>query len=257
MSRTCRRRLIVPLQAGLLGVLVLAVGGISRAEQLVADLSDHLIAITTGFTGTEVVLFGALDGPGGVAVVVRGPDQRVVVRRKGRIAGIWVNQASMAFHNVPSFYRVASNRPVQDFANEAALQRHNIGLGNLQLRPADPGDATVAEIAMFRQALIRAKQRTGTYSIDTGQVVFLGERLFRTNIFFPANVPTGVYTVSVFLFRDGEVVDAQTTPLVVSKIGLGAQISRFAQQNAAAYGMVAIVIAVTAGWLAGAIFRKE
>jgi hypothetical protein len=41
-------------------------------QPLVADLSAHEISITTGFTGTELILFGATEGEGEVVVVVRG-----------------------------------------------------------------------------------------------------------------------------------------------------------------------------------------
>ena len=75
----------------------------AHGQALVADLTNHLIAITTGFTGASVVLFGATDGPGDVAVVVQGPDREMTVRRKRRIAGIWVNSREVMFANVPSF----------------------------------------------------------------------------------------------------------------------------------------------------------
>ena len=42
--------------------------------ELVAALSNHLVAISTGFSGTDVLLFGAIDGTGDVVVVVRGPE---------------------------------------------------------------------------------------------------------------------------------------------------------------------------------------
>ncbi len=64
----------------------------SRAQQsLVSDISSHRIGITSSFTGTELLLFGALGEAGDVVVVVRGPDQKVTVRRKERVAGIWIN----------------------------------------------------------------------------------------------------------------------------------------------------------------------
>src|SRR5260370_8304669 len=69
----------------------------TRAEGLVADLTNHLIAITTGFTGASVVLFGATDGPGDVVVAVRGPEREMTIRRKNRIAGIWVNTHESPF----------------------------------------------------------------------------------------------------------------------------------------------------------------
>lgn len=253
-----RHRIIL---AAILGLLLLAgPGPQAQAQPLVADLSDHLIAINTAFTGTEVVLFGAVDGPGEVAVVVMGPEEDMVVRRKDRTLGLWVNAASMEFTRVPTYYYVATTVPLEDLAEPTMLARHRIGLDNLRLLPADPEDAQSPVYDEFRLALIRTKQSEGLYSIgtdtsETDIITRLGPRLFRTNIYFPANVPTGQYTVSVFLFRDGQ-ANAQTTPLFVNKIGVGARVFAFAQSHAAAYGGIAILMAVTAGWLAGVVFRR-
>jgi hypothetical protein len=74
----------------------------ARAQDLVADLSSHLIAVTTGFSGTSLLLFGATQGEGDVVVVVRGPDKPETVRRKRRTLGIWVNRDTYAFAAVPS-----------------------------------------------------------------------------------------------------------------------------------------------------------
>jgi len=252
------KRGVLATTALLLVVLVVGMASIRAAwaQSLVADLSNHLIAINTGFVGTDVVLFGAVDGPGDVAVVVQGPPTEVMVRRKARIAGIWINAASMEFQQVPSFYSVATNRPLEQIIGDAVLARHEIGLGHLRLAPLSPGRASPDRIREFREALIRNKQEEGLYGKSLGQVAFLGERLFRTNVYFPANVPTGAYTVSVFLIRDGDVVSAQTTPLAVSKVGFSAEIFEFAMRQSTFYGISAIIFAVAAGWLAGAIFRK-
>ena len=89
----------------LLFVLVIAFcAGPASAAPPVVDLDDHLVAITTGFSGTEVLLFGTVDEPGDVVVVVRGPTRPIRMFRKSRIAGIWVNTASMTFER-------ARNRP--------------------------------------------------------------------------------------------------------------------------------------------------
>ncbi|MGB1026463.1 MAG: TIGR02186 family protein, partial [Rhodospirillaceae bacterium] len=122
-------------------------------QPLVADLSDHLIAITTAFTGTDVLLFGATDGPGDVVMVVRGPITSKVVRRKDRIGGlVWANHDSVTFEEIPSFYRVASSRPLDEFAPEIVLQRHQIGLENLTLPLADEDaeDMDPEEQQLFR-----------------------------------------------------------------------------------------------------------
>jgi uncharacterized protein (TIGR02186 family) len=226
----------------------------AAAQDLVADLSSHLIAINTGFVGTDVVLFGAIDRPGDVVVVVRGPDQEAVVRRRGRVAGLWLNVQSAEFADVPAFYVVAASEPIEDIVTAPERARHQIGLADLRLEPEaglPPEQRTV-----FRDALIRNKQELGVYGTAVGQVSFLGERLFRTNVYFPANVATGLYTVSAYLVRDGQVVSAQTTPLVVSKVGFSAEIFEFAQRESLYYGLLAVVGAVMAGWLAAAAFRR-
>ncbi|MEQ9639740.1 MAG: TIGR02186 family protein [Alphaproteobacteria bacterium] len=226
----------------------------ASAQPLVADLSDHLIAVTAGFSGTDVLLFGATDGAGDVVVVVQGPEERLTVRRKDRVVGIWLNQDSMSYERVPSLYFVASNRPLAEIAPKTGLARHRIGVDHILLRPVER-DTAAAEAA-FAAALIRNKQAQGLYSHAPGQVVFLGGQLFRADVSFPANVPTGSYSVTVYLFREGRLVGAQSTPLVVSKIGIGARIYDFAQQQSALYGIAAILMALAAGWLAGAVFRR-
>ena len=241
----------------LLLVLLLGCGlspAAGRAAELVADLSDHLVAVTTGFVGTRLLLFGAVEGQGDVIVVTRGPDRSVTVRRKDRVAGIWMNRDQLTFHEVPAFYAVAASRPLDAIASEAELTRHRIGLERLRVTAV--GGHAPGEVARFHDALVRLKLNDGLYRSTVSQVEFLGTQLFRTSIVFPANVPTGKYDVAVFLLRGGQVVSAQTSPLFVSKIGIGATISDFAHDEAAAYGVVAILVALAGGWLAAVAFNR-
>lgn len=227
-----------------------------RRQPLVADLSRHLVAITTGFAGTDVLLFGATDEPGDVVLVVRGPTRDEVVRRKERLGGlIWANGAGLTLHDVPAFYRVAANRPIEDVLSLPARQRHQIGADVLNFRAS--GSVAAEERAAFREALVRLKEDRDLYSYGPKAVSMLANRLFRTELYFPANVPTGTYMVEVYLVRDGEVVSAEITPLIISKVGIGADIFQFAHERSALYGIAAIIIAVFAGWLAGVAFRKK
>lgn len=224
------------------------------AQPLVADLSDHLVKITLGFEGSELLLFGAVEGEGEVVVVVYGPPETVTVRRKKKLGGvIWVNRDSAAFVNVPAFYQVMSTRTLGDWLPDSLRERHQIGADHLTMRTKT---AAVAGIGEFREALVRRKQELGHYGRSAGTVDMLSARLFRTNVVFPTNVPTGIYTVEVFLVRDGEVISAQTTPLNIEKIGVLAEIFYFAQAHAAVYGIVAILFAILAGLGANAVFRK-
>jgi uncharacterized protein (TIGR02186 family) len=226
----------------------------TRAEGLVADLTSHLIAITTGFTGASVVLFGATDGPGDVIVVVRGPEREMTVRRKNRIAGIWVNTQEVTFTNAPSFYAVAASHAIEEILSPAAAALYRLGVANLKLEAETPAPSAVV-VDAFRAALERTQQQAGLFVNRMGKVDFLGERLFRTTIAFPANVPTGTYLVEVFLVRDKDVVSGQTTPLVVSKVGVDAAVFEFSGRQPGFYGAIAVLTAVVAGWLASLPFR--
>ena len=223
------------------------------ATPLVADLSDHLIAITTDFTGTDVLLFGAVDGPGDVVVVVRGPVNDATVRRKQQIAGIWVNRESVEFRAVPSFYAIASTRPLDEILDLPTRMRHSIGIDTLRLSAPEADRDLLPE---FRAALERIKTAEQLYQPDVIDVTFLGDTLFRADFQFPSNVPTGSYVVEVLLVRDGEVASAQTTPLVISKSGVGADIYQFAHDSAFFYGLATVALALMAGWIAHLVFRR-
>ena len=235
----------------ILATVSFALSSSARSEGLVADLSSHLIAITTAFVGTDVVLFGASHGGGDIVVSVVGPRRNQVVRRKQRFAGIWANADSVDFQRVPSYYAIASSAPLDQIARPDVLARHELGVDHLRLQPVDPGAIDPLERSAFRLALVRNKQRQDLYSAAPAPVNFLGPNLFRTTLRFPANVPPGIYQVQVFELEDGYVKDAQRSALVISKVGLEADVFDFAQERAPLYGLLAIIMAVSSGWLAG------
>jgi uncharacterized protein (TIGR02186 family) len=221
-------------------------------NSLVVDLSSHTVSITTGFSGTDVLLFGAIDGTqenSDVIVVMRGPDRAEIVRRKERQFGIWINTDSALIQNAPSFYQVAASRPLHHIGSERLFQDYRIGLESLNLK-SDTSDSH------FKDALIRIKQSAGLYSDFVQPVGFLDDRLFRTDMHIPSNVPMGVYRVDVYHIANGRVIEVKTTPLTVSKIGLGATIYDFAHQYAALYGLAAIALAAIAGWIAALAFKR-
>ncbi len=227
----------------------------AQAQALVADISNPLIAIRTDFTGEEVVLFGSTDGPGDVVIVIEGPAKDVIIRQQEPMAGIWINTRAVRFRDVPSYYAVAATRDLAEIAAPEVLARHRIGVQHLGLTAEEP--ASAEELSPFRSALIRAKAEQELYAADPLEAFFLGQRLFRTTFAFPASVPTGLYNVHVYLFREGELIDAaQPTTLVISKVGFSADVDALAEEQAPLYALIALLGAVAAGWAAGFIFRK-
>ena len=233
---------------------VLGVPAPASSQSIVTDLSTREVAISTGFTGAELLLFGATEGLGDIVVTVVGPKRDEIIRRKERVAGIWVNGTSVTFENAPAYYRTAASKPLSEIAATEVLEKLQIGSSRIDLSTrSSRGAETILE---FRDAFIRSKKRQALYSEDISDIKITRGRLFRSTIPFPVNVPIGTYEVTVHLFKHGRLVSSEKTPLTVQKVGLEAQIYDFAHDHAAWYGLIAIAIALVAGWLAGVIFRR-
>ncbi len=226
-----------------------------HAEPLLADLSESELKITTGFTGAKVLLFGSIEGDGEIVIIVRGPNQTVSVRHKEQVAGlIYINRRAVRFKDAPSYYHVMTSKPLGEWLPSHTRDLFQIGVDRIKFKTIETVGAAVS--AEFSKALIRNMQRVGRYSDVAGQVQFMGGQLFRADLYLPANVLTGFYNIDVLLIRDGDVKAIQSTPLLIDKAGLGAQVYDLAYGYPALYGIAAIIIAILAGLGANAIFRK-
>lgn len=232
-----------------------ATPAVAQTAPLVADVSEHMVAIRSDFAGQDVLLFGAIDAPGDIVVVVKGPPTPFVVNKKNRVGPIWINTEQVRFADIPSFYHVATTRPAEEFVAETLAARFQVGLKHLRIDTDQPS-ATTDAIAPFRDALMRLKVESGHYQPEFGAVQMMSDRLFRTNLHFPTNAPTGTYIVEVYLFRDGAVASAVIVPFIISKLGIGADITEFAKNYAWIYGLISIALAVAAGWGASVAFRR-
>jgi uncharacterized protein (TIGR02186 family) len=176
----------------------------------------------------------------------------MTVRRKGRVAGIWVNRDAARFEGLPTYYYMASTEPVQRIAPAETLKRYGIGLQ--ALTPTAIGSHHDPE--PFRQAAIRYHQRKGLYAENPGSIDFLSESLFRTRVPVPAGVTRGQYNVEVYLFRGGEVVSAQSTPLFVDATGLERRLFNLAHDAPLSYGLACVFMAMLLGWISSVLFRR-
>lgn len=229
----------------------------AKAEDLVSGISQDIIQITSNYTGTNIVVFGAIEAaqaPQGrdIVVVVRGPDETMTVRRRDRVAGVWVNRDAARFEGLPVFYYLASTAPLSHIAPREALERYGLGLD--ALRPSLVGSHHDPE--PFLQAAIRYHRRAGLYTESPGSIDFLSETLFRTRVPVPAGVTRGQYNVEVYLFRDGQVISAQSTPLFVDATGLERRLFNFAHDQAFFYGLACVVMAMLLGWISSVLFRR-
>ena len=247
-----RRRLLLAAFAALFFA-----GPAGAEDDLVSGLSQDVVEISSTYTGTDLTVFGAIERPGEAAkgdivVVVRGPDAAMTVRRKDRFAGIWINNARARLIGLPSYYFLASTRPLEQIAPGDTLRRYDLGLDNLRPETALSDGA----IMPYVRALVRAETKKGLYSQDSAGVEMLSPTLFRVRVPVPAAVPRGSYVVQVYLFRDGTVVSAQSTPLYVDQTGFERRIYDIAHEWPLSYGFLTVLMAVLLGWISSLFFRR-
>ncbi|MDB4858376.1 TIGR02186 family protein [Alphaproteobacteria bacterium] len=243
----------------LLGMTSLAAANSGR---LVADLSKSNIAITSGFHGTDLLLFGAVDGAVGddILVVISGPPTDIAQRRKANRAGIWINVETNIWQKVPSLYTILATSPIDKIASPETLTSLAIGTNNIGLKIA--AEMPVAgqpkpTTSEFITALQANMASLDLWPDQTGNVTLTEHALFRAEVKLPANILSGTYDVRVLQFRNGVAISEDITNLYISKGGLSAGIYSFAHNYSALYGIFAILFAVTAGWLAAAAFRRN
>jgi len=232
---------------------------------LVPDVSQRDIEIAYSFTGADLLLFGAILYPGGrtprpddkpadIVVVVKGPVQSVLVREKEKVAGIWVNAERMRYRSAPSFYAIASSRPIRRLVDDRTRAIYELGLDSLQLSPAS--SARPDEQARFDEGLVDLKRRSGLYYEAPGAVEITDGVLYRARVTIPARVPVGRFTAETFLIRDGRVLAAAVRPIEIRKSGFERFVARAAEKSSILYGLVAVALSVLCGWGAGAIWRR-
>jgi len=240
----------------------------SAKEAVEADVSTRTIAVTSAFTGTEIVVFGSVvnsrqpsaeAGYYDVIVVLEGMPIPVTVRRKANVAGLWINTDAVNFESVPSFYAIASTRPIEEIADDALLERNAIGHDYARLSPAAHSviETRPGEIKDYKDAVVRLKQKDELYIKEDYAVIFIGKSLFRSSIALPANVPVGPMTARVYLFREGDLLSTFQSKVRLERSGIELWLYRAALQHPLYYGMAAVLIAALSGWLASMPFRRH
>jgi uncharacterized protein (TIGR02186 family) len=230
---------------------------------LVPDISARKVEIRYSFTGAQLLLFGAIIYPGGraptrpadIVVVLRGPVQPILVREKQRILHIWMNADSDRFRSAPSFYSVASSRPMSNLVDDRTAAIYEMGLHNLQLSPG--GGALPEKERRFEAGLLDLRKRHGLYAENPQGVEISGGVLYRATITIPSQVPVGTYTAETFLIDRGRVLAAATKDIEINKSGFERYVALAARRHEGLYGLAAVLLSLGLGWAAAAFFRRR
>lgn len=232
-----------------------------EGERIVVGLSAEEVAITTTFDGSSILIFGAVRRDAApspraarleVAVAVSGPLRPLVVRRAERVGGIWVNAGAAEVDAAPSFYAVATTGPFDEVLSDTEDLRHAVSIRRA-VRAVGTG---VEDRQDYLNALLRIRGREGVWRVVEGGVTLAEDSLFQTSIDLPANLTEGDYRVRIFLARGGQVVDSHEAVIAVRKVGLERWLHALSVGQPVLYGIMALGLAIGAGWAAQAAFGQ-
>ena len=250
-----------------MALTVVAFGRSAAAEELITAVSADSVSIESTFTGAEIVLFGTIERdaqtvarPRGydIVIVTRGPKQEIVVRRKSRLAGIWVNAQSRHYVQAPSYLAILSSRPLTDIADTLVLSQFQLSLKQLiLLEPGTESGTPAAGATIFREAVVRLMRQRAHYVEDPFGVEFLSPALFKAQIPLPASVPVGVYRAEIYLFGDGALLARAANDISIRKSGVEQFVTHLAAEMPLLYGLAAVALAIFFGWFAGIVFRRD
>lgn len=245
----------------LFALILLVTPAWAAKEEVVLGLSQDRVAITATFDGSEILIFGAVkretpipdDDPLEVIVAVSGPSEPVLVRRKEKKLGIWVNVDSVLVDRAPAFYAVATSAPFDQILTNTEDLRHKVSIDRA-IRSVG-ADMHIQDAAEFAEAVKRIRASRDLYSIRENTVAVDQQTLFRTAIKMPADLTEGDYATRIFLTRGGQVVSSYETTIDVRKVGLEKLLYSMSREQPFLYGLMSLAIAIAAGWGASAAFR--
>ncbi len=229
---------------------------------VLTDGSKFKIDIGLSYHGERVDFFGTVAEPGADAVIVKitSPAETVKLNQKGRVGPFWMGTKQHTVENLPFMYHINASDKLD--AILSADQQRELGIGFEAIRQGlvihtTKGKSAPEDEKVIFEGVLQLKKDQELYRInDEKGVTITQSRLFKHTVTFPAATKQGEYKVETYAFRQGRLVGRGTDVIQVKKVGLGANVVRWANTYPKIYGVCAVILALGAGLLVGFIFKK-
>ena len=220
------------------------------------DISENNIKIETNFIGKEVIIFGILNDDQETIMTIKGPEKNAVIQKKERILGFWFNTKQITYNQIPSIFFIASSNEIEDILPTSTIIKEELSFNYLlENKTSQRNFISDFSLDNWKENFVRIKKSKNLfkeYNIEK-----IDNKLFQTRIFFPAKSIPGEYKVNVYQIKNNLILNNKEKIITLKKSGVGSQIYNFAHNNAAAYGLFAIIFAIMSGFLAATLFRRS
>lgn len=255
------RQLIVKTALmSLIAVIGLAVAAPAAMADLTTMVNHDHIEIHLNYNGGTVSVKGDSDPGEDLVIKITGVDGEEKLKSKDKLGGLlWMNTEEHTFENVPTLYFVRSTGELDKILSPEEMAANGIGYDALansgSIEPQVPDaerTALFSEFFKYKEAQSLYKQSVGGIETNDNSE---GQH-YETVFDWPYQATPGTYEVTVYSVKDGKVTDSAGGQVVVEESGIVKTLSDLATNKGGFYGLLAIGVAVTAGFGVGIIFGK-
>jgi len=236
-------------------VMLSSAPAMSAEDHLVSHLNVNHVDVSTRFQGQSILLFGAVSRGTDVIIEVVSPNEPLELARKSRFGPVWLESGHVTVRSAPGLIYLLSSRPISELLGPGARRDLGLTLDRVLDSAVIAGDSGAKP--QWGSALLRLKRQNGDYVEQDHGVSLEGGRLFYTHVDLPAQAPLGRYRVSIYLVRDGEVVQRQQQNLVVQEVHLVHWLSHTAQVYGWTFGALFTLAVMILGFVLGVALRPS
>lgn len=259
MCKSTIRKFVIPLLAAL---LLLPLAAVRPAHALTCQVTPNTVAINLSYHGATLNVSG--ENTAGDELVIRIGNAAGDAHYKymGKAAGVfWMKKGDVGFKNVPEVYLLYTSRDIEHLLDPAGQKANLIGYEALKeaAEMETASDELNGNEARWKEEFIRFKEHQKLYAIHSGTITRqhgAASDAYQVEVAWPYQAAPGTYTIEAMAVRDGQVMERAQTEFSVARTGVVAWLSNLAFNSPAAYGIMAVVVAIIAGFAVGLVFRK-
>ena len=223
------------------------------------EVTPDLIRINAFYKGTDVHIRAELPvGCDGAVLKIQGEDEAVELNRKGRVSIFWLNVDEVIVSNAPGIYMINSTGPLDKVCTPGDQTKWTLGYRALQdrIHIQSGKELSGTEFPEF----VALKEHNGSYQrLTTGRLIHdaAGGPGLEAVLHIPPVMPSGNYQIQLYCFKKLVFMGQSAAGIRVEKVGLPNSLYSLAYGHPAAYGVLAILIAMATGIVMGLIFGSR
>jgi uncharacterized protein (TIGR02186 family) len=225
-------------------------------------LSPETIEMGAFYNGAPIRMEGTVPSGSQVMVIIRGVSKDELFNKKGRVGPIWINTDKVHVTGTPSLFLRFSSADVHSFLDRQTIDAYELDELSVKHRMhirTKHGEPDPQYRELIENSYLTLKKKNGSYRRVADRVQITestGKAHFSLKFNWPKEAPPGSYQVEVYACRGGAIVARTGAALRLVEVGFPAFMASLAHQHPYWYGVLAVLMAVIAGFGIDAIASR-